>query len=262
MANLNIKTVPLHADKNVVMTSLNDQCMISIDLQLSPEEKKVLQDLKIGIEGVMGNFLYWGSVDNEALPLNLKSYVGTIGENNDIIADVTSKLIVRIAKHVTRSFDTKFAWIETKTFLANDTFVTPRWHIDDKFFTPHTAYKLVWAVKGSQTRFGVTENSTEFSKLTTLEIQAGHGTDENIRVRKELDQIVNEVKIPGKEVAVLYRSAGENPVVHSEPNMSENRLFLGIVPGTKTEINKWYERKRQKDIKKGVESQKWYYNTL
>ena len=106
---------------------------------------------------------------------------------------------------------------------------------------------MVWAVKGSQTRFGVTENSTEFSKLTTLEIQAGHGTDENIRVRKELDQIVNEVKIPGKEVAVLYRSAGENPVVHSEPNMSENRLFLGIVPGTKTEINKWHERKRQKD---------------
>ena len=47
MANLNIKTVPLYADKNVVITSLNDQRMISIDLQLSPEEKKVLQDLKI-----------------------------------------------------------------------------------------------------------------------------------------------------------------------------------------------------------------------
>ena len=119
MANLNIKTVPLYADKNVVITSLNDQRMISIDLQLSPEEKKVLQDLKIGIEGVMGNFLYWGSVDNEALPLNLKSYVGTIGENNDITADVISRLILRIAKHVTKYFDTKFAWIETKTFLAS-----------------------------------------------------------------------------------------------------------------------------------------------
>lgn len=262
MANLNIKTVPLDAGKNIIITSLNDQRMISIDLQLSPEEKKVLQDLKIGIEGVMGNFLYWGSVDNEALPLNLKSYVGTIGENNDITADVISKLIVRIAKHVTKYFDTKFAWIETKTFLANDTFVIPRWHIDDKFFKPHTAHKLVWAVKGSQTRFGVTENLTEFSRFTALEIQAGHGTDENIRIRKELDQIVNEIKIPEKEAAMLYRSAGENPVVHSEPHMSENRLFLGIVPGTKGEINEWYERKRQKDIKKGVDGRKWYYNIL
>ena len=262
MADLSIKTVPLDADKNVVMTSLSDQRMISIDLQLSPEEKKVLQALKIGIEGVMGNFLYWGSVDNGALPLNFKSYVGTIGENNAIAADAISKLIVRIAKHVTQYFSTEFAWIETKTFLANDTFVIPRWHIDDKFFKPHTAYKLVWAVKGPQTRFGVTEDSTEFSRLTALEIQAGHGTDENIRVRKELDRVVNEIKIPEKETAMLYRSAGENPVVHSEPHMSENRLFLGIVPGTKAEINEWYERKKQKDIKKGVESRKWYYNTL
>lgn len=254
--------MPLDADKNFVITSLNNQRMVSVDLQLSPEEKKVLQDLKIGAEGVIGNFLYWGSVDNETLPLNLKSYIGTIGENNDINADVISKLIIRIAKHVTQYFNTEFAWIETKTFLANDTFIVPRWHIDNKFFKPHTVHKLVWAVKGSQTRFGITENPMEFSGLTALEIQARHGTDENIRIRKELDQIVNEVKISEKEAAVLYRSAGENPVIHSEPHMSENRLFLGIVPGTREEISEWYERKRQKDIKKGVDDRKWYYNTL
>jgi hypothetical protein len=92
----------LDADKNIIMTSLNNQRMVSVDLQLSPEEKKVLQDLKIGAEGVIGNFLYWGSVDNEILPLNLKSYIGTIGENNDITADVISRLIVRTAKHVTQ----------------------------------------------------------------------------------------------------------------------------------------------------------------
>ena len=62
MANLNIKTVPMDAGKNVVITSLNDQRMISIDLQLSPEEKKVLQDLKIGAEGVIGNFLYCSTI--------------------------------------------------------------------------------------------------------------------------------------------------------------------------------------------------------
>lgn len=262
MTDLNIKTIPLDADKNFVITSLNNQRMVSVDLQLSPEEKKVLQDLKVGIEGVIGNFLYWGSVDNETLPLNLRSYIGTIGENDDITADVISKLIIRIAKHVTQYFNTEFAWIEIKTFLENDTFIIPRWHIDDKFFKPHTAHKLVWAIKGSQTRFGITENPMEFSRLTVLEIQAGHGTDENIRIRKELGQIVNEVKISEKEAAVLYRSAGENPVVHSEPHMSENRLFLGVVPGTREEISEWYERKKQKDIKKGVDDRKWYYNTL
>lgn len=246
MADLNIKTIPLDADKNFVITSLNNQRMVSVDLQLSPEEKKALQDLKVGVEGVIGNFLYWGSVDNETLPLNLRSYIGTIGENDDITADVISKLIIRIAKHVTQYFNTEFAWIEIKTFLKNDTFIIPRWHIDDKFFKPHTAHKLVWAIKGSQTRFGITENPMEFSRLTALEIQAGHGTDENIRIRKELGQIVNEVKISEKEAAVLYRSAGENPVVHSEPHMSENRLFLGVVPGTREEISEWYERKKTK----------------
>ncbi len=259
--NLQIKTVSLNTPKENVQSALKEQRIVSIDLELTPDEKEILSAFNIGIEGSAGNFLYWGNVNNPELLSNLKIYLSTLGENSGRAADLISNLMIRIVRHVGEYFDTEFAWIETKTFLANDTFTTPRWHTDNKFFKPHTAYKLVWAAKGSQTRFGISENNQEFNRLTVLEIQAGHGNAQNIQVRKNIDQIVTEIKMP-QDNATLYRSGGEDPVVHSEPNMHQNRLFLAIVPGAKEDVAEWHERKKQKDVRKNVTRRKWYYNSI
>lgn len=257
-----IKTIPLDNTQKDVKTLLEKRRILAIDLQLTAEEETLLQGLDINVEGSDGNFLYWGSVNNEDFSSNLKSYLATLGENNEKTVDILFHLIVRIAKNITRYFDTEFAWIETKTFFANDTFITPRWHVDNKFFKPHTAHKFVWAVKGAQTRFGITTDTEEFKRLTALEIEAGHGTEKNIRAREEINDIVQEVSMPIEGNAALYQSGGKDPFVHSEPHMNENRLFIAIIPGTKKEICEWYERKRQKDARKGVKERKWYYPAL
>ena len=256
-----INTISLSTENDVVNILKHDR-IVSIDLQLTPEEEIARKQLNINVESVLGNFLFWGKVNDKDLLKNLELYINTIGKNDAKVSKVISQLLVRIAGHITGYFGTEYAWIETKTFISNKTFVVPRWHVDDKFFKPHTAYKLVWAVKGAQTRFGTTKNLDEFNALTVQEIQAGHGTDENIRVRKSIDSLVDEIHAPRKDTAVLYRSGGKDPFIHSEPHMDENRLFIAVVPGTKEEIGEWFERKRQKDIKKKVENRRWYFNTL
>lgn len=257
-----IKIITFDNTLEDVKTLLEERRILAIDLQLTTEEKTLLEGLDINVEGSDGNFLYWGSVNNKDFSSNLKSYLATLGENDEKTVDTLFNLIVCIAKNITRYFDTEFAWIETKTFFANDTFITPRWHVDNKFFKPHTAHKFVWAAKGAQTRFGITTNTEEFNRLTTLEIEAGHGTEKNIWARKEINNIVQEVSMPLEGNAALYQSGGKDPFVHSEPHMSDNRLFIAIIPGSKEEILEWYERKRQKDTRKGVKERKWYYPAL
>jgi hypothetical protein len=258
----NIKKFPLSIAGDQIKEYLIRDGMVSIDLQLTPGERQILQDFRIETDSISGNFLYWGSVNNPKLLSNFELYLSKLGKNKPEDVSTVNNLIMRIAKSVTRYLDTEFAWIETKTFLANETFVVPRWHTDNKFFVPHTAYKLVWAAMGPQTRFGIAKNPESFKELTKQEINAGHGTEDNIRVRKEIDQIVEEINLPEEVNAVLYRSGGENPMVHSEPYMSEDRLFIAIVPGSKEEIIEWHERKKQKDIRKNVQERKWYYYIL
>ena len=52
-----------------------------------------------------------------------------------------------------------------------------------------------------------------------------------------MDSLVDEIHTPQKDVAVLYRSGGQDSFIHSEPYMDKNRLFIAIVPGTKKERN-------------------------
>jgi hypothetical protein len=258
----NIKTFSINAKNDIIKKYLIQHGVASINLELIPEEKQRLRDFQIQIDGSDGNFLYWGSVNNANLLTNFESYLSRLGKNKKVDITSISNLTIRIAKDVAKHFNTEFAWIETKTFLANDTFIVPRWHTDNKFFIPYTVYKFVWAAKGPQTRFGMNKDQEKFKELTVQEVNAGHGTGNNIRVRKEIDQIVDEIEISGKEKAALYRSGGENPVVHSEPHMDEDRLFIAIVPGTKKEINEWYERKKQKDVLKKIQNRKWHYYAL
>lgn len=249
---------PNESSKNLA-TLLQSERIVAIDLQLTPREASALKQLKIDAEGIEGNFLYWGNINDSEFLSNLELYIRNLGDNSNDVVDIVFNLIVRAGNVVTNYFDTEFAWIETKTFKPNTTFSVPRWHTDNKFFTPHTTYKLVWALTGPQTRFGEVHDLKRFQELTTLEIQAGHGTKANIETRKELDSIVEEFEIeqkPGR--AMLYRSGGPNPVVHSEPYMDKERLFLAVVPGSKKEISEWFERKRQKDLKKNVQGRKWW----
>lgn len=256
----NLEPIP-STEKSEILRRLTKDRFAIIAPPLSDQEKSELKKLHIAVEGNAGNFLYWGNVNSSSFSDYIVNYFNTLGQNSELVVHTLHRSVCALTKQVTAYFDTEFAWVETKTFLPNETFIIPRWHTDNKFFTPHTAYKLVWSPKGPQTRIGTTTQMNEFGRLTALEIEAGHGTEGNLRARKELDALVAEYAIRGN-VAILYQSGGTAPVVHSEPNINESRLFVAIVPGSIEEIRLWHERKAQKDERKGVANRPWSYNLL
>lgn len=257
-----VDTMPL-TDKEVVLQNLKSKRLVGIHIPLSTQDAETLRGFKIDVEGVQGNFLFWGNVNQEAFSKDaLLPYLDSLGDNDASILEKLATTYTTLATQVTALFDTEYAWVEIKTFFPNDTFLIPRWHTDNKFFAPHTAYKLVWAAKGAQTLFGYTTDTDEFSRLTALEIAAGHGTKGNIDARTDLNSIVTKLSTCKEGQAVLYQSGGPTPVVHSEPPIDESRIFIAIVPGTKDEIRLWHDRKMQKDQRKGVQSRKWSFNTL
>ncbi|MEK7136473.1 MAG: hypothetical protein AAB821_02685 [Patescibacteria group bacterium] len=118
------------------------------------------------------------------------------------------------------------------------------------FFNPITAHKLVVAIKGPQTRFGRTTDKERFVQLSIDENKEKHGSEEDIRIRKELDLIVEEIHAPEKDTAAVYLVSGDEAVVHSEPPINESRLFISMIPGSKEEISEWRNRMEQKRLRK------------
>lgn len=246
-AEKQIETVSLELPNQDILRILEKDRIVSVDLSLTPEEKESIQKFKV--EKNIADFNYWGSVSDENLPQVLKHYLNEIGENSEATVEIITRLMARIAEGVARHFNTKFVWIESRSFLPNNTFETSRWHSDGKYFAPYTTYKLVAAIKGPQTRFGDTSEPEKFVELSIAENKEKHGSAEDIRIRKEIDAIVSEVHLPAKENATVYLASGDDAFIHSEPLINEERLFISVIPGSEEEINEWrirMEKKRQR----------------
>lgn len=243
-----IKIVNFETPYEDVFKILEEERIVSLDLNLTAEERESIRNLKI--ESDTSHLNYFGNVDSNDLSSNLDLYLKSIGENSEETIERVSRLIKRIAEGLARHFNTKFVWIDSKSMLPNDYFITPRWHTDAKFYNPLTAYKLVMAIKGPQTRFGSTAESEKFVQLSIEENKEKHGSEEDMRIRKELDLIVNEVQMPSKENPTLYLVSSDDAYIHSEPHIDEERIFIAIVAGTEEEINEWSNRTEQKKLRK------------
>ncbi len=243
-----IKVVNFETPGEEVLRILKEERIVSLDLNLTAEERESIRNFKI--ENGTSHLNYFGNVDSSDLASSLNLYLKSIGENSDETIEKISRLVKRMAEGLAQHFDTKFVWIDSKSMLPNDYFITPRWHTDAKFYNPLTAYKLVMAIKGPQTRFGSTAEFEKFVQLSIDENKEKHGSEEDIRIRKELDLIVNEVQMPSKENPTLYLVSSDDAYIHSEPHIDEERIFIAIVAGTEDEINEWSNRTEQKKLRK------------
>ena len=239
--------------------SLTSEDIVSVDLKLSRNELATLKRFKIQKDGISGNFLYWGNVFTKDFEKEIETYLKSLGSNAETDVQMVSDLIIRTVQNTANLFFTDLAWIEMKTFFPSTTFRVPRWHVDNKFFHPLKAYKLICTLKGAKTRFGNTKKINDFKNLTSLEVLAGHGTKRNIEVRKKLDSIVDEMPLSKFPLdAILYKVGAGSFTIHSEPEAVSERLFLAVVPGSKKEIELWYKKKKKKDAEKGVVKRIWW----
>lgn len=250
---LQIEPVSFDTPREYVQGLLSKNRLVSVDLQLTPSERENAQ--RLAITKNVGKFEYRGSIDDDNLLPTLNHYLNTVGENPEDVIESMAHLIDRFARGSVGFFDSRLIWIESRSFTPNDYFDIPRWHTDAKFFNPYRPYKSVVAIKGPQTRFGVTSDPERFVQLSILENNEQHGSEEDLRIRRQLDEIVEETENPGEENATIFLVGGNDAVIHSEPKTDGQRLFVSVITGPEEEMNEWYNRMDKKKQRKILEAE-------
>lgn len=237
------------------METLKEQDVVSFDINLTPEEKRSIENVNIAKE--LPQFNFYGPI-NEELVKNLAAYFSGLGENSEEIINAISGLVARIAKNATKDFEKESAWVMVRTSLPNNDFDVPRWHPDGKYFKPFDSedktYKLVMTIKGALTRFGEKINSEKFEQLmkeSSNNYELNHDNSEmfekeDIRIRKEIDSVIREIKPSRDGEAVYYLVGDENAKIHSEPKIDSPRIFMSVVAGSSDQVSELKERWEKK----------------
>ncbi|MST04466.1 MAG: hypothetical protein EXS49_02795 [Candidatus Pacebacteria bacterium] len=230
---------------------LKERNIVNFDMDLSPKEKESVDALKIEVE--LPEFNHYGPISDDLIK-NLKEHLYNLGDNLDGIIESVSRIIKRVTGGMITDFNAESAWVAVRTSLPNNQWSIPRWHKDGRYFKlkdpKDKVYKLVMAIKGAPTRFGIATDSEKFERLseegnknyTKICENKERRTEleqEDLRIRRELANIVQEMPTLEAEQATLYLVGDEDAIIHSEPDMKDPRLFVSVLVGSKEQIDEW-----------------------
>lgn len=210
------------------------QPFINFDVGLSDTDKKLLQEIRFNNQGSYYAFDNFYEIVPEVTRL-LKS----LG-NSEHISSRTAKIIYDIVIQVLSTLNHCAAWVSIRCFTKQDTYIMPRWHTDHEvpmIYQIGFKYKLTCTLKGPGTIFC---NASEALRKQFNEIRnPSFLTDPITRVA-----LYHLLKTSIIQTAQPYQATlfliGDHAAIHSEPNIDEDRLYLGILPGTKEQIKKMF----------------------
>lgn len=218
--------------------SLVQQRYASIDMSLWPAERKALA--KVTVECELPQYDYFGS-SSKTLRTTLGIHLRKMGTNSsEDLAQITD-VVVRLSEGMREGFEKESTWTMVRVSLPNDAFAIPRWHTDGKYYDSHPGekqYKLVATLKGAPTLFSF---ATDMAKVETL-MQATNEEPFDLTLRKELAKVVAQKDLGNANQAVIYRVGDSEAVMHSEPHITEPRIFVSVLPGTTEQIRQWQEK--------------------
>jgi len=233
--------------------TLKEKGVVYFDVGLTQEERYAME--RVQIEREPKEFDYYGPVNDE-LVKKLTDYFNRIGDNAEEIINNLSALVARMADGVQKDFNAEYCWVNVRTFLPTNEYDIPRWHKDGGYFKSNEEfYKLVFPIKGSPTRFAKVLDAKRYEKLEREDAINNSIRDENseefkkenIRIRKELMEVVEEIEPPSNEQGALYTvNNRQTSTIHSEPKMhGGSRIFMQVLPGPKEKIEEWENRSKK-----------------
>lgn len=236
---------------------------VAIDLNITQDERKVIDDFIIDKNK---NIMVYTIHDNykDTIKTSLQQFT----KNNTDTINNMYKLIIRIIQDVIRAYGKEAAGVIIRITLPNNLFDKPRWHCDGRYFdTLETGLlsKFVIALKGPTTLICVCDQDTRKKwreLLNNLPRPAiinddnkliGFNKDIELENNKKIYEFFHEAKRNNKaEFKQVKENSGcgvvfivandEYEAIHSEPPLTTDRIFISMVPGTKENIQEWYDR--------------------
>ncbi len=197
------------------------------DLKLSAKEQQHLAQLNIVESRNYDNFGELQDLNSQSTKFLQKIAAGA---TNEIAA-----LVCKLVGNVLEDYQQETAWITLRSCTPTPLYKTPRWHTDGYYYSPKVGnqYKVVMTLKGKPTLF---TNAPPTMKDQFYMLQENNASNE---INSLLAHCLIESADSGQGTHFIVGS--KDAAIHSEPDITEPRLFLGILPGTKEQIAQWQQ---------------------
>jgi hypothetical protein len=242
--------------KNIIsniLTNIVSNSYSIFELNYSDKNKKTIENMKINMNL---NYDFFGSIDNFISNKNnsidsLNNYIIKLGQNDIKITNSFIKIIKNLAKVLSLGYNKKFFWLTIRTVMPNDDYIIPRWHCDGNYFDknkyPESQTKFVTIFKGPGTLL-LEKNKDVKETYIKYKTDSSKQKIETIEERTNIDLKFKDI---GAKTIQLNKCQGliflsgniDNCTIHSEPNITEPRIFLSIVFADELNINDWKEKK-------------------
>ncbi len=213
-------------------------------------------------------FDYYGNLNS----LDFKNFFSKNGENELKNIKVIEKIIKKITNKVLHGFGSGMDhfWMSVRVTTPNNSFDIPRWHYDGTYFANiKEQAKYAMVLKGPGTLFikkskKVIESYNKIqdkSRKELLELYKKLIDPNDFKTQFE-NQVKNDEKyrpIYAKEMSkykikqvknnqgvIFWGGQNDNTsALHSEPKIDQPRLFISILPGTKSMIEEREQKQKQ-----------------
>ena len=197
------------------------------DLMISNEELEVLDSIKITTQNQYSRLGDLHLIKNE-----LPEFLSKTTDANEKEIEIITNLVDRLSSNVVDSVSGESAWVALRTSVENSAFDLRRWHIDGPFFglfetDPVFTAKFATTLKGDTTLFyPLPEDMRDNFCETQNDRPFWHAKlDDSLIIRAKIGQ-----------GAFFVVGDPERNAVHSEPKITQDRIFLSVVPGTQEQI--------------------------
>ena len=215
-----------------------------INLNINQKIKDILKNFNICRDSVFNHFDASKLLDIH----KLKDFFITVGDNDIKAITALSKFIKKILLEVCTEYNKKYCWMTIRVSLPNTQFDIPRWHVDGPYYkSDYIQTKFLLTLKGASTLViepkikkrkefvNIYEDNDKLKDIKLKDI-------EMLETQEKRNKLVSTEKII--DILPLLNgiiSCSDTPkmntvgTIHSEPPISDNRIFLSILPMTKDE---------------------------
>ena len=237
---------------NKYVNNVNESYKI-FKLKYTDNDYKIIKNFIIEKES---SYNYYGLIDKKILIEQIKLFLLQIGKNSLNNCKKITNLLYALIKEVTIDiYHRNFAWILIRIMLPNENddknYLIPRFHVDGKYFnfkdkTNLGQTKFITTLKGAGTIF--VDSNKQIRDIYYDFIVKNLDREENMQYRIELMNLLESAKkinLKNNEGAIFKNCDKNLAAIHSEPYITEPRIFLSILPGNEEEINELYERQKK-----------------
>lgn len=207
---------------------------------------------------------HFGSLSNID-KTNLIEFISSIGNNNETTIKKVANYIYKSIKIILKKYKNtsyKHFWLTIRSFIPTDDYKNTRWHTDGRFFsTDRKQFKIVSIPKGASTLLKEPNDKTreKFVKISakqTKELSKDYSKENFVKVIKKYGKKLQKILEKSETFTIknnqyLEFNTGSQGfgtgAIHSEPDISEPRLFFSLVLGTEEEVKELDARWNKKN---------------